>query len=156
MSLSAETQDSLPPGPPLHSACRPMSHVQSVTNYTFPACFFFSKGYHNSLWSNMLPLFIWGSAVYKEPVSRSLQPEPIMYFLRFLWPAFLKSWNMILDFFILHSKPIWYLLLYWWQNLSIQQLQLSWGFDSTPMAPRTHETSCNEIPTTHFVSFIIP
>lgn len=80
------------------------------------------------------PFYIWSGAVYKEPVTRSFQPQLTMYFLRFF------------SVFCPHPKPIWYLLLHLWQNLSIQQLQLSRDFESKPMAPKTPETSCNDYP----------
>lgn len=61
-----------------------LKYVQYVTRgcaryYWIPAFFFFSKGYNNSVWCNMLPLFIWSSAVYRP----FFQPQPRMYFLWF-------------------------------------------------------------------------
>lgn len=68
----------------------------------------------------------------------------LVFFNTSFWKAATKCWV-----FCPHSKSVWYSLLYRWQNLSIQQLQLSWGFNSKPMAPKTQETNCNERPTIH-------
>lgn len=96
--------------------------------------------------------FLWRSAVYKQSVTRSFQPQPMMYFFQVSFTGL--SERLKHDTGV--SEPISYLLLYWWQNLSIQQPQSLEVLIASLWRLRLRRQSCNERPTIHFVRFIIP